>query len=138
MSPLSVFVRTLLRSSALFLGTAAVFLHPPLDWSAAHGLPQAPGVVEAQQGAAEAAVDGLVAALKDADPGVRRTAAGALGQIGAARAVPGLVDALKDRDADVRSKAVQALGEIGDGRNPHPHPHPHPRVRLNWRPEIVR
>jgi HEAT repeat protein len=33
MSPLAVFFRTLSRTSALFLGAAFVFLHPPLQWS---------------------------------------------------------------------------------------------------------
>ena len=30
MSPVTVFFRTLLKSSAIFIGTAAIFLHPSL------------------------------------------------------------------------------------------------------------
>ena len=83
MSPLHVFFRTLLRSSAIFLGTAAIFLHPPLEWSSAwHG-----GVV-AQQSGSEARIDALIGALKDTDAGVRRQVAAALAEIGNARAVP--------------------------------------------------
>ena len=33
MSPLTVFVRTLMKSSAICLGAAAIFLHPSLEWS---------------------------------------------------------------------------------------------------------
>ena len=32
MSPVTVFFRTLLKSSAMFVGAAAIFLHPSLDW----------------------------------------------------------------------------------------------------------
>jgi hypothetical protein len=67
MSPLAVFVRTLLKSSAIFIGTATIFLHPGLEWRSA-----TQGIVGARQGASEAAVDGLIAALKDTDAGVRR------------------------------------------------------------------
>src|SRR5256885_15941233 len=60
MSPFHVFCRTLQRSSAVFLGVAAIFLHPPLEWSSAsHG-----GLV-AQQSGSEARVDALISALKD-------------------------------------------------------------------------
>ena len=34
MSPLTVFLRTLIKSSAIFLGAGAIFLNPSLDWSA--------------------------------------------------------------------------------------------------------
>ena len=65
MSPVTVFFRTLVRTSAMFLGAAAMFLHPPLEWRAAsHGT-----VVGAQQGASEAAIDGLIGLLKDTDAG---------------------------------------------------------------------
>ena len=37
MSPLTVFVRTLMKTSAIFIGATAVFLHPRLDWSASGG-----------------------------------------------------------------------------------------------------
>ena len=32
MSPVAVFVRTLLKSSAIFIGATAIFLHPQLEW----------------------------------------------------------------------------------------------------------
>ncbi|MBW8840000.1 MAG: HEAT repeat domain-containing protein, partial [Gemmatimonadetes bacterium] len=109
MSPIQVFYRTLLRSSAIFFGTAAMFLHPPLEWSSAsHG-----GVV-AQQSGSEARIDALVGALKDTDTGVRRQVANALAEIGTPRAVPALAAALKDTDADVRASVAAALGQIGD------------------------
>ena len=52
--------------------------------------------VTAQKSPTEAAIDGLVGALKDSDAGVRRQAAAALGAIGSPRAVPGLIEPLKD------------------------------------------
>lgn len=95
MSPAAVFVRTLLKSSAIFIGTAVVFLHPSLEWrgSARQG---ASGVtVGAQQAGSEAAVDALIGALKDTDAGVRREAARALAQLNSRRAVPALAAPVK-------------------------------------------
>ena len=74
MTPLTVFFRTLMKSSAIFVGAGYIMLHPSLDLRST-----ARGGVTAQKSPAEAAVDGLVAALKDSDPGVRRQAAAALG-----------------------------------------------------------
>src|SRR5438093_5349345 len=126
MTPLAVFVRTLMKTSAVFIGVTAVMLQPSLEWSSwSHGATtqQSPAEgtrdglgVDAQQAPAEAAIDALVGVLKDVDAGVRRQAAAALGEIGNARAVPGLMDALKDTDPDVRQRAISALGEIGDAR----------------------
>ncbi len=96
MTPLAVFVRTLLKTSAIFIGVTTVMLHPSFEWSRASG--SSSSRVTARQNPTEAAVDGLVAALKDTDAGVRRQAAAALGEIGNARAVTGLMDALKDAD----------------------------------------
>src|SRR5262249_49183310 len=113
MTPLAVFVRTLLKTTAIFIGATVVILHPSLEWTSARG----PSLsVTAGQSPREGAVDGLVALLKDSDAGVRRQAAAALGEIGNARAVTGLTEALKDSDADVRQHALSALGEIGDAR----------------------
>src|SRR5262245_52105378 len=116
MSPLTVFVRTLMKTSAAFIGATAVILHPSLDWSAARSNAGAQLALTAQQSPADAAIDGLVLALKDTDAGVRRQAAAALGELGNARAVPGLIEALKDKEVDVRQRALAALGEIGDAR----------------------
>ena len=100
MSTLAVFVRTLMKTSAVFIGATTIFLHPSLDWSArgaaarqsrAYGLDGL--AVTAGQSPSESAIDGLVAALKDTDAGVRRQAAAALGGLGNARAVPGLIEA---------------------------------------------
>ena len=73
MSPVTVFYRTLLRSSAMFLGAAAIFLHPPSEWSSAAGTSSSSRLA-ATQSPTESAVDGLVGALKDSDAGVRRQA----------------------------------------------------------------
>ena len=157
MSPFTVFFRTLLKSSAIFIGTAAIFLHPSLEW---RGTAVDRTTVGAQQGAREAAVAGLIALLKDSEPGVRAQAADtlaeleahdavdaliaavtdpnadvrrhvvdALGEIGDAKALDALTRALKDEDAGVRRHAAAAIAEVsGDGTGPHPHPHPHPHV----------
>ena len=58
-----------------------------------------------------AGIAALTAALRDADEGVRRRAAVALGQYGpeAEAAVPALRSALSDRDEGVRSFAAMSL-----------------------------
>src|SRR4051812_38116315 len=115
MSPAVVFIRTLLRSSAIFIGTAAIFLHPSLEWRSATASQGAAGMsVGAQQGATDAAVDALIAALKDADAGVRREAAHALAQLNSRRAAPALAAAMKDADPALRASIVGALGDLGD------------------------
>lgn len=55
------------------------------------------------------------AALDDADPQIRRNAAGTLGALGplAKPAVPALLKALGDSDDLVRDRATRALGQIG-------------------------
>ena len=108
MTAWTLFVRTLLRTSAIFIGSALVVLHPPVDWSAAHQ------AVTAQKSSIESEVDGLIAALADTDDGVRSQAAAALGRIRNARAVPALLRALEDPAAEVRRCAARSLGQIGD------------------------
>ncbi|WP_199245211.1 HEAT repeat domain-containing protein [[Phormidium] sp. ETS-05] len=64
----------------------------------------------------KAAVPDLITALKqDKDDDVRRSAAEALGRMGAEAkaAVPDLITALKDKDDGVRRSAAEALGDIG-------------------------
>ena len=110
MSPFAVFVRTLLRTSAIFIGGTLVFLHPTLDWSSRTTS------VTAQQSPAEAALDGLIMLLEDSDAGVRRQAADALGHVRNTRAVPALVDALDDPDPAVRKSVTKALADCARGR----------------------
>jgi vesicle coat complex subunit len=62
------------------------------------------------------AFEPLMAALKDADPAVRRQAVIALGDRGERKATEDLIRSLKDSDDDVRLEAVVALGKIGDAR----------------------
>src|SRR4029450_3264706 len=109
MSPLAVFFRTLSRSSAICLGVALAIVHPSLEWSPARG-------VTAQKSPSEAALDGLILALKDSDEGVRRQAAIALGELRNTRAVPALIELLKDDKPEVRMHAISALSEFSDPR----------------------
>ena len=62
--------------------------------------------------AALKAIPALIAALGDADEGVRRNSATALGQIGSA-AVPALIAALRSAHEGVRRASATALGQIG-------------------------
>ena len=109
MSPLTVFLRTLAKSTAIFLGAGVIFLNPTLDLVGSRA-------VTAQKSPAEAAADVLIGALKDSDAGVRRQAAHSLGQMRSARAVPALIDAMKDENAEVRAQAMWALAEVEDRR----------------------
>ena len=52
MSATAVFFRTLMKTSAIFIGTAIVFLHPPLDSTSSRG-------VTAVQSGAESVIDAL-------------------------------------------------------------------------------
>jgi HEAT repeat protein len=108
MTPLAVFIRTFLRTSAIVVGVTTVFLNPPLEWSAG-------SAATAQKSPVESAVDGLIVALKDPDVDVRCQAAWALGRTRKTRAVDPLIEAMADAAA-VRRQAVRALGEIGDPR----------------------
>jgi HEAT repeat protein len=105
MSPLTVFVRALLKSSAICFGVAIALVEPSFD-----GSPSRPAV--AHQSPVQEAIDGLIDALKDPDPGVRRNAAVALGELRSARAVPALIDATRDERSDVRSGATAAIRQI--------------------------
>jgi HEAT repeat protein len=69
------------------------------------------------QKVSDAAVRGLVDALRDSDIEVRRHAAEALGGIEDTAAINALAEALtRDSDASVRKTAAWALGEIEDAR----------------------
>ena len=106
MTPLAVFVRTLLKTSAIFIGTTFVFLHPPLDWS--------PGrTVTAHQSPADAAVDALVVALQDSDRHVSRTAAASLARLANPRSLRALTRAMNsDPDEAVRQHASRGVTNI--------------------------
>ena len=100
MSPVAVFIRTLLKSSAIFVGAAAIFLNPALEWRSTSA--QSPGTsVGAAQAGSEAAIDGLIGLLKDTDAGVRRAAVNALSELNSRRAVPALAEAFKGADAEL-------------------------------------
>jgi len=109
MTPVTVFFRTLTRSSAICLGAAAIFLHPSLEWRG-----ESRAIVGALQAPREAAVDGLIAALKDTDAAVRRQAIAALAELNSQRAAGPIAALLKDENADIRATAANALGELND------------------------
>src|SRR4051812_48451486 len=113
MSPLTVFLRTLAKTTAIFVGAGLIFLNPSLE---VKGLSVTGARVTAQKSPREQAADALVGALKDSDAGVRRQAAHTLGEMRSAQAVPALIDALRDQDADVRAQVMWALAETGDRR----------------------
>jgi hypothetical protein len=113
MSPLTVFIRTLAKSTAIFLGAGLIFLNPSLEVTGLSELKRLStggsigGLgVTAQKSPAEQAVDALIGALKDTDAGVRRQAAHTLGEMHSAQAVPALMEALKDQNAEVRTQAM--------------------------------
>ena len=115
MTPLAVFFRTLSRTSAIFLGTVAVFLNPPLDWGTSR-------TATAVKGPRQATIDGLIYALRDPDSGVRREVARALeayAVIDAQRAVVAeLTKELASTDAVTRARAACQLREAGDEAAP--------------------
>lgn len=105
MTPFTVFIRTLLKTSAIFIGTTVVFLHPPLDWSPRR-------TITAQKSPAESAVDVLVLALHDRDSYVRRTAAASLARLAHPRSLPALSNAANDPDPVVRQHAARGVKNI--------------------------
>jgi HEAT repeat protein len=105
MTPLALFVRTLLRTSAIFIGTAIVFLHPPLDWRAGR-------TVTAVQSGKEMALDALMAVMNDSDVGVRRQVAASLGASANPRALPALRMMLHDAEPAVRRAALSSITKI--------------------------
>ncbi|MGD2216995.1 MAG: HEAT repeat domain-containing protein [Gemmatimonadales bacterium] len=68
--------------------------------------------------ALEGDLNGLLVALADEDPWMRRSAAECLGCLGDERAVERLLDVLRDPDPSVRAMAVWALDEINPSRHP--------------------
>ncbi len=64
----------------------------------------------------EAALRGLVAALKDGEALVRTAAAEALAQQQNPEAIDGLLTSLRDRTPQVRAAAAEALGQLGGDR----------------------
>src|SRR5262249_34063989 len=89
---------------------------PLADWlkSPKGEEPVSPEAAEALRRLGQAAVPGLIRALKDEEWRVRTRAAVALGLLGAeARAaVPALVEALLEEDKYLRSHAAAALGKV--------------------------
>ena len=112
MSPLAVFVRTLLRTSAVFIGTTIVFLHPPSEWSAGRRAMAGGRTVTAAKSGSEMAVDALIGIMNDCDAGVRRQAAASLGTIANPRALPALRMMLHDAEPAVRRTALASINKI--------------------------
>ena len=110
MSPLALFVRTVMKTSAICIGATWVVMHPTLDWSASRATS-----LTAQPGPNGAAVQGLVAALGDEDGNVRREAAAALDRIRTAqgRSVRELTDDLSAADPAIRARAACDVKETG-------------------------
>ncbi|GKS56628.1 hypothetical protein YTPLAS18_01550 [Nitrospira sp.] len=69
-----------------------------------------------ESGAPDDIVPQLVTLLTDPNPDVRRTAAVALGRIGATQAVDALLSALRDSDPAVRQWAAWAVGVVASER----------------------
>jgi HEAT repeat protein len=115
MTPVAVFFKTLSRTSAIFIGTAAMFLHPPLDWGSGRS-------VAALKGPRQATIDTLVGAMRDPDASVRREVARALeayAVIDAQRAsVAELTAQLASTDVVSRTRAACQLKEIGNEAEP--------------------
>lgn len=115
MTPLSVFFKTLSRTSAVFIGTALVFLHPPLDWGRSKA-------VTAVKGPRQATIESLSLAMRDPDAGVRRAVAKALeayAVIDAQRAaVAELTKELSSPDPATRARAACGLREAGSEAEP--------------------
>jgi HEAT repeat protein len=64
---------------------------------------------------AQSDVAGLIQALSNGDPGIRKRAAAALRALGASHAVPSLTEALsREADPDVRSHLLAALETLSD------------------------
>jgi HEAT repeat protein len=108
MSPLTVFFRTLLKSSAIFIGTAAIFLHPSLEWRGVGDRT----IVGAQPGARQAAIAALLVALNDPDTSVRSSAAAALHEI-QTPVLSAATAGLSSPDPAARTRAACTLRELG-------------------------
>ena len=108
MTPLAVFIRTLLRTSAIFIGTTMVFLHPPNEWTSGR-------TVSAGPSGREMAVDALISVMNDSDAGVRRQVAASLGTSANPRALPALRMMLHDAEPAVRRAALWSINKIERG-----------------------
>src|SRR5688500_14187569 len=104
MSPLTVFIRTLAKSTAIFLGAALICINPSLSLTGTRP-------VTAQKSPPEAATDALIGALKDSDAEVRKQSAPALQQNRYPGAVLALIDALRAQYGEVRSQGMWALSQ---------------------------
>src|SRR5438034_726120 len=108
MNPVIVFFRTLLKSSAIFIGTASVFLHPSLDWRGAVDRT----TVGAQPEARHAAIAALIVALNDPDARVRSLAADAVRGI-QTPSFSAATAGLSSPDPAARTRAACKLRELG-------------------------
>jgi HEAT repeat protein len=98
------------------------FEWPGQVYRIAHGLEHADPeqrrqlVRELGQYGAASVKEPLLAALEDADSGVRLEAASVAGRVRLREAVPILLDWLDDKEAETRRSAAAALGRIGEAR----------------------
>jgi HEAT repeat protein/beta-lactamase regulating signal transducer with metallopeptidase domain len=111
----TVVTRTSVNSSVTSATTTSVTARLA-DWGQTErSTPVLAGTVA--QAASPTAVRGLIAALGDQVPEVRRAAGEALGQLKDSAAVAALMEALrKDTDPEVRKAAAWSLGQIQDPR----------------------
>src|SRR4029078_8871893 len=120
MSPVPVFFRTLLKSSAIFIGAATIFLNPGLEWrsgtQATGSAPRGTSVYTAQ-GGREGTVDALIVALKDTDAGVRRQAARALTELNSQRAAAALARPSRAQRVEAPARGAGARRRA-QGRRP--------------------
>lgn len=104
MSPLTVFIRTLLKSSAIFIGTTVIFLHPQLEYRSETNVSARPEPYALRY-------NGLVDALNDRDADVRKAAARSLQRISAPAG-------LASPDPATRTRAACDLKDMGRDATP--------------------
>ncbi len=111
----------LLKDSHAGVRWAAGKAHEALGWQPSSDTQRvlravATGQFSSAAGVGSAAIEPLIAALRDAHCANRRAAVEALSQIGDDRVLKPLMSALKDADSPVRVAAVEALGRLREPR----------------------